>query len=494
MMKTDLNRIVLGLIWGLMSFRLIASAQDPGAARPPNIVFILTDDLGWGDPAIQGHPYMQTPCMDALARQGTLFRQFYVASPICSCSRVAFMTGHYPSRHHFTAQLDDHKANAARGMPDWLDTNVITITALLKKAGYATAHFGKWHIGGGPGSAPGAPTPADYGIDVSKTDVSAGPHLKPPKPDRYFRAHSTEYMDVEAIRFMKANRDRPFYINFWTLLPHAVLDPTPDQLKVYEDLNPDPENPAFKGPFRSYLKHAPNLKSQMQVYCASVTGLDAGIGLLLKAIDDLGLASNTIVVFSSDNGPEDYHFSKATNAGVGSPGPFNGRKRSLYEGGIRTPLVVRWPGHVPPGRIDTDSVISAVDYLPTICRLAGVALPPDLSPDGEDVSEILMGASRPRTKPLYFQWLWNVLGNQTYLAPELAVRDGQWKLFMYPDRTEAELYDMSSDSTETVNIAANHPEVVSRLSDELSQWESTLPAVKHKRQNKPPRIVLSPEP
>ncbi|HUT37096.1 MAG TPA: sulfatase-like hydrolase/transferase [Planctomycetota bacterium] len=450
--------------------RWLMAAESP-AGRKPNIVFLLTDDLGWGDPAVQGHPYMKTPSIDRLAREGAVFRQFYVANPVCSPSRTAFMTSHYPTRHHVHGHFATHEQNAARGMPDWLDPKATTVTALLKQAGYITAHFGKWHLGSGPG----APAPGEYGIDVHKTVNSNGPSLGEEAKEPYFRANSTDRMADEAIRFMQANKDKPFYINFWTLLPHALLKPTPEQLRVYADLKPDPDAPAFQGPYKQYLKDAPDLKSQMQVFCASVTGLDAGIGRVLKALDDLGLTDNTIVVFSSDNGPEDYHVGNARNAGVGSPGPFNGRKRSLYEGGVRTPLIVRWPGHVAAGRVDSDSVIAGVDFLPTMCKLAGASLPPDLKPDGEDVSDMLTHASRPRTTPIFWEWIFPLAGNRSYRPPQLAVRDGKWKLFMNPNGSRIELYDIPADPAEATNLAEKNPDVVQRLSAELRAWHATLP-------------------
>ena len=449
----------------------LASPTVLQAASKPNIIFILADDLGWGDPAFRGHPYMKTPNLDRLASQGTVFNQFYVANPVCSPSRTGFMTGHYPARHNVDGHFATHKQNAARNMPDWLDPKVTTVAQLLKNAGYTTAHFGKWHLGNGPD----APTPDQYGFDVSKTINSSdkAPQLGDEATEPFFRARSTELIDDEAIKFMQANRDKPFYLNVWSLLPHAPLKPTPEQLATYKDLDPNPDN--FKGPVRQYLKDAPNLRSQMQVFCASVTALDKGIGRLLKALDDLGLADNTIIVFSSDNGPEDYHIGNARNAGVGSPGEFNGRKRSLYEGGIRTPLIVRWPGHVAAGRVDNQSVVAAVDYLPTMCHFAAVPVPNTLKPDGEDVSDILLGAVHPRKRPIYWEWLFGVAGNPSYKPPKLAVRDGQWKLFMNPDGTSIELYDIPSDPVEAKNVAAAHPEVVARLKPELLAWYATLP-------------------
>jgi N-acetylgalactosamine-6-sulfatase len=455
----------------LVSPRAAAGGQ---AGRRPNFIFILTDDQGWADSHFNGHPYLKTPTLDRLAREGSWFKQFYVANPVCSPSRTAFMTSHYPARHLVHGHFATTQLNKARCMPDWLDPGAATLPRLLKEAGYATGHFGKWHLGSGPG----APLPAAYGIDDSKTVNSNGPALGgagAEEKDPYFRAKSTAMIVDEAIRFVTANKDKPFYLNVWTLLPHAPLNPTPEQLKVYEDLTPSASDPGFGQWMQKYLAAAKDLRSQMRIFCASVTNLDAELGRLLKALDDLGLAQGTLIFYSSDNGPEDYHIGNAANAGVGSTGPLRARKRSLYEGGVRTPCLVRWPGRVAAGRVDEQSVLASVDFLPSVCRLAGAAVPETVKPDGEDTSDIWLGKSRPRTRPIFWEWLFAVAGDQSYLPPPLAVRDGQWKLLTGPDRKRAELYDIPKDPAEDKNVAGEHPDVVERLSAEVLAWQKTLP-------------------
>ncbi len=468
-MKPRLLKIPAPVALLLLALVGVAAADAP--ARRPNVIFILADDLGWGDIGCAGHPYMKTPNIDALAKRGTMFTQFYVANPVCSPSRTAFMTSHYPARHHVDGHFAEHQVNADRGMPDWLDPHVATVTSLFKAAGYATAHFGKWHLGHGPG----APPPARYGIDVSRTVNSSGPVLKGQWTQPHFRNLSTQQIADEAIAFMRAHRDEPFYINFWTLLPHAPLKPTPEQLAVYEGVQFDADHPAFKGPFVKYLKAAQDPQSQMRVYCASVTALDDGIGRLLKGLEELGLSDRTILVFSSDNGPEDYHTGFAENAGTGNPGPHNGRKRSLYEGGIRTPLIVAWPKHVPAGKTNKQTVVAAVDFLPTVCRLAGVEAPASLKPDGEEMSDVWLGADRSRRRPLFWEWLFEVVGDPSYTPPRTAVRDGDFKLLINPDGSRPELYNIPDDPTEQHNLAASRAEVVRRLKQELDAWQATLP-------------------
>ncbi|MBN2452538.1 MAG: sulfatase-like hydrolase/transferase, partial [Lentisphaeria bacterium] len=440
-----------------------AEAQRP--VRRPNVVFLLTDDQGWGDARFAGHPYVTTPHLDRLASQGTWFRQFYVASTVCSPSRAAFLTGHVPARHFVHGHFADRNLNAARSMPNWLDAGVTTLPALLKRAGYATAHFGKWHLGSGEG----APPPEAYGIEVSRTVGSNGPALSDEIRDPWFRARSTALIVDETIGFLREHRQQPFYVNVWTLLPHAPLRPTPEQLREYEALAPAADDPAFGPWMRKYLANAKDLRSQMQIFCASLTDLDTQVGRLLAALDEMQLAEDTIVFFSSDNGPEDYRIGNASNAGVGSTGPLRARKRSMYEGGVRTFGLVRWPGRVPAGRIDETSVLGGVDWLPTVCTLAGVEVPASARPDGEDVSDLWFGAARPRRKPLHWEWLFRVWGDQ-YLPPMVAIRDGRWKLFVQHDGSKAELYDIPRDPAETRNLAPEQPAVVKDLAAKALAW------------------------
>jgi len=362
-------------------------------------------------------------------------------------------------------------------MPDWLDPRTVTITRLLREAGYATGHFGKWHLGGGTN----APAPGDYGIDEHRTVNSNGPSLGNEAKEPFFRARSTAMIVDEAIGFIRAHRDRPFYLNVWTLLPHAQLKPTPEQLEVYRSLEPRADHPALGGWMQQYLGAAKNLRSQMQVFCASLTDLDTQIGRLLRALDELDLAKDTIVFFSSDNGPEDYRIANAANAGVGSPGPLRARKRSMYEGGIRTFGLVRWPGRVAAGRVDESSVIGGVDWLPTICALAGVPVPDSVQPDGEDVSDIWLGQPRPRRKPLHWEWLFPVQGAE-YRPPMLAIRDGDWKLFVQHDGSGAELYNIPADIAERHNVASAHPTLVKELTDRALAWRDTLPPSQARQQ------------
>jgi len=423
--------------------------------RKPNFVFIFADDLGWGDLGCYGNRQIKTPNLDELAKKGTLFTQFYVNGSVCSPSRAAIMTSHFPARHGIHGHFSTERQNKARAMPNWLDTRVHTVTKLLKDAGYTTGHFGKWHLGSGTG----APTPGDYGIDEHSTRTSSGPQIEGTN-DPYFRAKSTTIIVDKTIQFIESNRDKPFYVNVWTLVPHATLHPTDEQMK----------------PYRQYAPRGVPYKGAKQIYYASVTDLDRQIGRLVKKIDELGLADNTVIAFSSDNGPEDFDIRNAVHSGIGDTGPFRGRKRSIYEGGIRMPFIVRWSGHVPAGKVDNTSIVAGVDWLPTVCSLAGAKLPGDLKPDGEDMSAALLGKSKQRTRPLMWEWRFRVFGDMAHKCPMLAIHEGKWKLLMNPDHSRTELYDIPKDPTELDNVADQHPDIVRKLSERLLKWQKTLPA------------------
>ena len=472
---------------------LPAAPAGASAGRRPNIIFLLTDDQGWGDAACWGHPYYKTPNLDRLTREGTRFSQFYVANPVCSPSRTAFMTGRYPARFGIHGHFATHEQNAARVMPDWLDPAAPTVTRLLQSKGYVTGHFGKWHLGSGDG----APEPGAYGIDRHVTLVSNGPQLrdKGAKPEPHWWGKSTALIMDHALAFLRENRERPFYLNIWTLVPHATLDPTPEQLAVYDTLDPRADHPAFGKWTQGYYRSAKDLRAQMRVFAASITDLDTQVGRLLDALKELGLDQNTLLVFSSDNGPEDYAIGNASNAGVGSPGPLRARKRSIYEGGVRTPFVVRWPGTVKAGAFDQTSVIGSVDFLPTVCALAGVPPPAGAALDGEDVSDLLLGGpARPRKGPLFWEWRSRVAGDPAFAPPPLAVRDGAWKLLVKADRSGAELYDIPNDPAEERNLAPSRPEVVERLSALALAWKATLPPGEERQAPPPQKAMKEREP
>ena len=398
-----------------------------------------------------------------MAAEGTRYTQFYVASGVCSPSRAAFMTGRFPSSLGVHIIFATPEQNRARGMSDFLDPAIPTLPRLLQQRGYATAHFGKWHLGRGPG----APNPGAYGFDTHLSTTSNGPHW-PGAADITegghtgvdFHPRSSEAIADSSIEFIRANRGRPFYLQAWLLDPHAVLNPTDEQMAPYRDISP--RGVSYPG--------APT------VYYAVVTNADRQIGRMLDTLDSLDLAEDTLVVFTSDNGPEDLVVPNASHSAAGSTGPFLGRKRSLYEGGVRMPLIVRWKGHTPAGCVDDESVLGAVDVLPTVCSLADVPLAANHQLDGEDVSAALHGEVHRRERPLHWEWRFPVIGHPINKSPQLAIREGDWKLLMNPDRSRVELYDIPRDPMELQNLAAQHPDVVERLATRALEWSATLPA------------------
>jgi arylsulfatase A-like enzyme len=286
----------------------------------------------------------------------------------------------------------------------------------------------------------------------------------------YFRARSTGMFVEEALRFIRAHAGQPFYLNLWTLVPHSKLRPTPEELAEYEGLVVDPDR--FPGYMASYARGAPDLQSRAATYFAAITGLDKALGRLLDGLDEMGLAETTLILFASDNGPADYRVER--DACMGSPGPHRARKLSTYEGGIRTPCIARWPYHVPADRVDHLSVISALDLLPTLASLAGVKYD-HVKPDGQDASGILLGRSQEREAPLFWDWRHPVVGDPVYEPPQLAVRDGHWKLLMDHDGGNAQLYNVVLDPGERRNLSAQRPGLVQQLGTTLLEWYGTLP-------------------
>jgi N-acetylgalactosamine-6-sulfatase len=448
----EMSRFALFVLFVCLVGVLTPVSCGAQASAKPNVIFILADDLGWGDLSVYGHERLKTPHLDRMAAEGTLWTNFYVNGSVCSPSRAAFFTGQYPARHRIHGHYATREQNEARGMSSWLEPKTPNVARLLKGAGYRTAHIGKWHLG----NDANGPATSEYGFDfVGSTEGGAG--VK--KEDPHFRARSSALFVDEALKFIQEKRDQPFYVQLWMLVPHATLNPTEEQMKPFA--RHTPANVPFKSP--------------ETIYYASVADLDAQVGRLLMELDKLGLSENTLIVFSSDNGPEDYHVANAAHSGVGSAGPFRGRKRSLYEGGVRVPFIARWPGKVAAGKVDDTSVVAGVDFLPTLCKLAGVEIPAQHALDGEAMDDVWLGRARARAKPLFWEWRFRVMGEPFHRSPQLAIRDGDWKLLMNPDRSRIELYDIVRDSTQLDNLADQHPAIVARLSKRILDWQKTLP-------------------
>ena len=451
-MNTALLRIALTVATISCATHLFAEAN----VQPPNIVFIFADDLGYADLGCYGHPYARTPTIDKLASEGTRFTQAYVTGITCCPSRTGFMTGLFPAR------FKKYPADYGFG-------NRVTITDLLKKRGYRTGHFGKWHIGPEVGGV--------YGID----EFSGGANTK-----GSLRGRDAGLFD-DAINFIRANAEKPFYVNVWGHATHYPVDTHSELVAEFKDVtvNRKDFSKTMQHKIDECEKIGGELDTCMRQYLGDVYSIDLNIKRLLATIDELGLRENTIVVFSSDHGPAPVLLgakkeSKKYSANMlGYAGQFRGGKHSQYEGGVRVPFIIRWPGQVKAGHTDTENVISGIDWMPTLCNIAGVKeLPAQI--DGEDVSDIWQGTKRGRTKPLFWQT------STSRKAP--AMRDGKWKLHLNPRRgTGTELYDLSADPSENQNIADQSPEVVARLKAKLDAWVDELPPTYNKDEQRKKR-------
>lgn len=436
---------------------LIVGATLFSQSSQPNIIFIFADDWGWGDLSCHGHPYVKTPNIDRLAREGTDFYRFTVASGVCSPSRTAVMTGHFPGRYNIDGHFAWVPSNAKRNMPDWLATDAPTLPRFLKTAGYATAHFGKWHLANN--MIPDSPVPSAYGYDEYGAFNCAGEQM-PVHEDA-----------MHAIKFIEKSRmeRKPFFINLWLHEPHTPFHTVPK----------------YRWRFR-------DLEETDNIYASVLSHADDRIGEVLDTLDRLNLTENTLVIFSSDNGPAraagptELGLSHDTATGAGyniaaSKGITAGRKgykSSLFQGGINVPFLARWPGKIASGKIDDSSLISAVDLLPTFCEIAGVKLPASYKPDGLSQVQALTGdGGEPRQKPLYWKFdsPWPARKTQPEHWVSYAVMDQNWKLVANTDASYVELYDIVKDPLEKTDLHASNKQVARQLLESLEAWKNTLP-------------------
>ncbi len=462
------------VVWLLVAALPWLPSASFAGTLPPNIVFILIDDMGFADLSVTGNTMVETRNIDRIAAEGLLMTQFYVASPICSPSRVAFTTGNFPSRHGINSCLATREHNAARDMVDFLDPQVPTLGRTLRSAGYATAHVGKWHMGGGR-DVGDAPLPAAYGFDESLVAFEGlGERLLPiedslsdlsealgqgPTTRVNWRELAPAYVD-RSIEFMRRNHDRPFYLQLWLNDVHSPWAPSYAMVKEQFDSHPG---------------------GHQQRFNAMLVHVDRQIGRLMDALDELGLAGNTLVLVTSDNGPTIWHsyYTEAFGPPPGDPGPYRGRKGSLYEGGIRMPLIVRWPGKVSAGRVDDTSIVSAIDFLPTLAAIADAEFAAG-QVDGENASDALLGRGFERKDRLFWEYGRNaehyVLPRDAHeLSPNVAVRDGRYKLLVNADGSRVELYDIANDPGETDNLADRTPAVADELVRSALEWRAGLP-------------------
>jgi uncharacterized sulfatase len=439
-------------------------------AERPNIILVFIDDMGWGDFSCFGNEDAQTPHIDRLASEGLRFDQFYVNSPICSPSRVAISTGQYPQKWKITSFLSNRDHNKKRGMAQWLAPKAPMLARALQKNGYATGHFGKWHMGGQRNVAD-APAISEYGFEQSLTNFEGmGPKLlpltlkpgqDPKKPGRLWghaeilgkdvrwmqRSKITEGFVDAAIPFIiKAQKEKKaFYLNLWPDDVHTPFWPPVDQWKD---------------------------GSKRQLFLSVLEEMDRQLGKLFNHIrNDPALADNTLILACSDNGPEQ---------GAGVSGPFRGYKTHLFEGGIRSSLVVWAPNLMNKkvlGTINKKSVFSAIDLVPTLLSLTKTKTPKDANFDGESLPDVLLGKSKAsRKKDLLFR---RPPDRDSFYGvkdlPDLAIRSGKWKLLCEYDGSDPLLYDLNKDREEKKNLAERHPKIVEDLAKKVIAWHQSMP-------------------
>ncbi len=439
---------------GVAALTVPRALGNDDASRPPNIVLIFTDDLGYGDVGCYGSTTIRTPNIDRLAEQGVKFTDFYACSSVCTPSRAGLLTGRYPARFGLSGVLFPHHKG---GLP----ADELTIAGMLKQRGYATLCAGKWHLG-----RPEAHLPTSHGFDEFVGIPYSNDMLRNPNdPDsvdlplmrgtQIIEAPArqealTEQYTEAAVDFIQRHRDQPFFVYLPHSAPHTPLHPSE--------------------PFRG--------KSKGGKYGDVVEEIDASTGRILDTLERLGLEQNTLVIFTSDNGP---WLTMGDNGG--SPGPLRGGKGMSYEGGFRVPCVARWPGHIPRGLVET-RYASMLDWLPTFAGLSGATLPRDRAIDGVDIGGLLNGRHERADRPFFY---YPPGGTKVD-----AVRSGRWKLklpkqagnkafFTEPIDHGLLLFDLEADPHEDHNLVDTHPDIVARLQKIIEQHHEVV--------GKPPAFV-----
>jgi arylsulfatase A-like enzyme len=447
---------ILWLAMTLAVLTLLRASAAEGYPQP-NIIFILADDMGYGDLACYGHPTIATPNLDRMASEGMKFTEFYVAASVCTPSRAALMTGRYPIRSGMTRVLIPKSTG---GLPD----SEITVAQALRDAGYATACIGKWHLGRQREYLPlnhgfdyyfGIP----YSNDMSPWAQPGNPTFTgdPPHPlIRNFevtnklepdQSQLTKWYTDESLKFVReqAKKRKPFLLYLAHTFPHVPLDASED----------------FKG------------KSRRGLYGDTVEEIDASCGTIFKALKELGIEENTLVVFSSDNGP----WIGQKLAG-GSPGPFTEGKVSTWEGGFREPFIVRWPGKVPAG-VTTRAFATAMDLFPTFVNLAGGKMPADRAMDGADLAPVIFQNAPGREALMYYYFndeLWAVRKGpwKIHLKTVMPSQTAKWGDWPVTERNPPLLFNVETDPAEKYNAAAEHPEIVAELSKLLELQKAAV--------------------
>ena len=457
-----LSLIFFSTLAGMISLAGMLSLGGCAGREKPNIVFIYIDDLGWKDVGFMGSRYYETPHIDRLASQGMVFTDAYACAPNCAPSRACLFTGQYSPRHGMYTVNSSVRGHSEQRklipIPNKLDleTRFVTFAEVLKEAGYATGSIGKWHLGDDPQYGPTA-----QGFDVNIAGDRWG------MPKTYFSPYQmsaledgpedeylTDRLTDEALKFLEENRTRPFFLY---LSHYAVHSPTEAKTDIT----------------RKYLRKKPDGDQGNPVYAAMVESMDESVGRVVKKLDELNLTEKTVVVFFSDNGG---------HGPVTGMEPLRGSKGMVYEGGIRVPMIVRWPGSVKPGSRSSVPVIG-VDFFPTILEIAGVEKSPDQVLDGESIVKLLQGETVLERKALFWHFPVYIEGRRKgnrdpnfRARPSSVIRQGDWKLIEYFEDGDLELFHLSEDIGETRNLADENPAKREELHSVLVAWRKTVQA------------------
>jgi arylsulfatase A-like enzyme len=449
----------------LAAFLAVAMISSTSrAAERPNVVFFLVDDLGWTDLGCFGSSFYDTPHVDALAKSGMRFTNAYAACPVCSPTRASILTGRYPSRTGITDYINAGGGNQpqkwrrnTRLLPasykDRMAHREVTLAEALSESGYATFFAGKWHLG------PESHWPRSHGFDVNRGGITRGgpyggkkyfspygnPRLKDGPPGEHLPAR----LAAETVQFIEANRKQPFlaYLSFYSV--HTPLIARADLREKYRVRRKALDAKAVAGEFsrKEHLRRVRTLQAHA-VYAGMVEAMDAAVGTVLAGLKRLGLEKNTVVFFMSDNG------GLSTSEGHPTSNlPLRGGKGWIFEGGIREPMIVRWPGVTTAGSV-CDQVVTSTDFYPTILEISGLKSRPDQHRDGMSFVKLLEGGQRDRGPIL---WHYPHYGNQGG-APAGAVREGRWKLIEWYEEGRVELFDLESDIGESRDLAKVEPD------------------------------------
>lgn len=446
--------------------------------KKPNIIFALIDDMGWKDLGCYGSEFYETPHLDQLAADGIRFTDAYAACPVCSPTRASIMSGKYPANVGVTDWIGAHAKGKLIDAPyiDHLPLTEKSIAASLKEGGYDTWHVGKWHLG------PKEFYPQHHGFDVNVAGCDFGspyngffsPYGIEHLPEGPEGEYLTDRLTDEAILLIKNKGDKPFFLNLSHYAVHTPIQAPKELVEKYEkkaaDLGLDQQDPFVRGEhFPTEHKKDQHVKRRViqsdPEYAAMVENLDTNMGRVFKVLEETGEAENTIIIFTSDNG--------GLATAEGSPtcnAPLNEGKGWMYEGGVREPLLVKWPGVIEPGTV-TDVPVTSPDFYPTILEMAGLSLNPDQHQDGISINPILKGEEELDRKALY--WHYPHYGNQGG-TPGSSIRMGDYKLIEFFEDGRIELYNLREDIGEERDLAKEKPELAEEMKQKLKDWRESV--------------------